>query len=40
MARLLGRVRHRMLSEGLPATLLDLAEYGQLRPESPLRPKG
>ncbi len=40
MARLLGRVRRKMLSEGLPATLLDLAEYGQLRPESPLRPKG
>jgi uncharacterized protein YndB with AHSA1/START domain len=40
MARLLGRVRRKMLSEGLPATLLDLDEFGQLRPESQLRPKG
>jgi uncharacterized protein YndB with AHSA1/START domain len=40
MARLLGRVRRKMLSEGLPAVLLDLDEYRQLRPGSQLRPRG
>jgi uncharacterized protein YndB with AHSA1/START domain len=40
MAGLLGRVRRRMLSEGLPAVLNDLDEQGNLRPGSQLRPKG
>ena len=40
MARQLARVRRKMLSEGLPAALLDVDGYGQLRPESPLRSKG
>jgi uncharacterized protein YndB with AHSA1/START domain len=40
MARLLGRVRRKMLSAGLPAVLGDLDEYGYLRPESQLRTKG
>jgi uncharacterized protein YndB with AHSA1/START domain len=31
MARLLGRVRRKMLSEGLPAALLELDESGHLR---------
>jgi uncharacterized protein YndB with AHSA1/START domain len=39
MARLLGWVRRKMLSEGLPAALLVLDEYGHLRAESQLRPK-
>jgi uncharacterized protein YndB with AHSA1/START domain len=39
MARLLGRVRRKMLSEGLPAVLNDLDEQGNLRPGSQLRPK-
>jgi uncharacterized protein YndB with AHSA1/START domain len=38
MARLLGRVRRKMLREGLPATLLDLDEYGHLRAASQPRP--
>jgi uncharacterized protein YndB with AHSA1/START domain len=39
MSRLLGRVRRKMLSEGLPAALLDVDESGHLRAESQLRPK-
>jgi len=39
MAPLLGRVRRKMLSEGLPAVLADLDEQGVLRPGSHLRPK-
>lgn len=38
MARLLGNVRRKMLSEGLPAVLADLDEEGRLRPGSRLRP--
>lgn len=40
MAVLLGRVRRKMLSEGLPAVLNELDEQGNLRPESQLRSKG
>ncbi len=40
MAGLLGRVRRKMLSEGLPAVLNDLDEKGNLRPGTQLRPKG
>ena len=39
MAWLLGRVRRKMLSEGLPAVLNDLDEQGHLRLGSELRPK-
>jgi uncharacterized protein YndB with AHSA1/START domain len=39
MARLLGRVRRKMLSEGLPALLKYLDEHGNPRPGSQLRPK-
>jgi uncharacterized protein YndB with AHSA1/START domain len=39
MSRILGHVRRRMLSVGLPAVLNDLDETGRLRPESTLRPK-
>jgi uncharacterized protein YndB with AHSA1/START domain len=39
MERLLGRVRRKMLSSGLPAVLNDLDEHGHLRPGSQLRPK-
>ena len=38
MAGLLGRVRGKMLSEGLPAVLNDLDDQGHLRPESRLHP--
>ena len=40
MAVLLGRVRRKMLSEGLPAVLNELDEQGNLRPGSQLRSKG
>lgn len=39
MSRLLGRVRRRMLAEGLPAVLNDLDEQGHLRPGTQLRPE-
>ena len=39
MAKLLGRVRRKMLSVGLPAVLDDLDDHGTLRPASTLRPK-
>jgi uncharacterized protein YndB with AHSA1/START domain len=39
MSRLLGRVRRRMLSEGLPAVLADMGDDGRLRPGSTLRAK-
>jgi len=39
MSRLLGRVRRRMLSEGLPAVLNELDKQGNLQPGSTLRPK-
>lgn len=39
MERLLGRVRRKMLSSGLPALLDDLDEHGDLRPGSQLRPR-
>ncbi len=39
MAWLLGRVRRKMLTEGLPAVLNDLDEHGHLRPGSHLRPQ-
>jgi uncharacterized protein YndB with AHSA1/START domain len=39
MARLLGRVRGKMLSVGLPAVLNDLGDDGALRPASSLEPK-
>jgi uncharacterized protein YndB with AHSA1/START domain len=38
MARLLGRVRRKMLSEGLPAVLDDLTDDGTLRPGSTRKP--
>jgi hypothetical protein len=39
MSRLLGRVRRKMLSEGLPAVLADIGDDGRLRPGSTLRPR-
>jgi uncharacterized protein YndB with AHSA1/START domain len=39
MAQLLGRVRRKMLTVGLPAVLDDLSEHGALRAGSTLRPK-
>jgi len=39
MARLLGRVRTKMLTVGLPAVLADLDDDGALRPDSTLKPK-
>lgn len=39
MAQLLGAVRRKMLSAGLPAVLNDLNDQGRLRPESTLKPK-
>ena len=39
MSTLLGRVRTKMLTEGLPAVLDDLDETGHLRPDSTLSPK-
>jgi uncharacterized protein YndB with AHSA1/START domain len=39
MAWLLGRVRRKMLAEGLPAVLNALDEQGNLRPGSQLHPK-
>jgi uncharacterized protein YndB with AHSA1/START domain len=39
MAKLLGRVRRKMLSAGLPAVLDDLDNNGALRPASTLKPK-
>jgi uncharacterized protein YndB with AHSA1/START domain len=39
MAKLLGHVRTKMLTVGLPALLDDLDEDGALRPASTLRPK-
>ena len=39
MAQLLGRVRRKMLSVGLPAVLDDLDDDGVLRTASPLKPK-
>lgn len=40
MSKLLGRVRRKMLTEGLPRVLDDLDEEGRLRPGSELRPRG
>jgi hypothetical protein len=37
MSQLLGRVRRKMLSEGLPAVLTDIGDDGHLRPGSTLR---
>ena len=37
MCQLLGRVRRKMLSQGLPAVLADMGEDGRLRPGSTLR---
>jgi uncharacterized protein YndB with AHSA1/START domain len=39
MAKLLGHVRRKMLSVGLPAVLDDLDDDGALRPASTLKPK-
>lgn len=39
MSSLLGRVRYKMLAEGLPKVLRELDEHGVLRPDSVLRPK-
>ena len=39
MAKLLGRVRSKMLSVGLPAVLADLDDDGHLRPTSTLKAK-
>jgi len=39
MAQLLGHVRRRMLSQGLPAVLDDIDDQGVLRPDSTLAPK-
>ena len=39
MAKLLGRVRTKMLSVGLPAVLDDLDDDGMLRPTSTLKAK-
>jgi uncharacterized protein YndB with AHSA1/START domain len=39
MAKLLGRVRRKMLTVGLPAVLNDLGDDGVLRPTSTLKPK-
>lgn len=39
MAKLLGRVRTKMLSAGLPAVLDDLDDDGMLRPTSTLKAK-
>ena len=39
MANLLGRVRRKMLSAGLPAVLDDLDDHGVLRRASTLKPK-
>ena len=39
MAKMLGRVRRKMLSEGLPAVLADLDADGRLHPGSNLRAK-
>jgi uncharacterized protein YndB with AHSA1/START domain len=38
MSKLLGRVRRKMLDEGLPAVLDHLDQHGNLRPGSTLRP--
>ncbi len=37
MSRLLGRVRRKILSKGLPAVLADIGDDGRLRPGSTLR---
>ena len=37
MAQMLGRVRRKMLSDGLPAVLADMGDDGRLRPGSTLR---
>jgi uncharacterized protein YndB with AHSA1/START domain len=39
MVKLLGRVRRKMLTVGLPAVLDDLGDDGALRPASSLKPK-
>ncbi|MFD6286852.1 SRPBCC domain-containing protein [Streptomyces sp. NPDC060205] len=39
MAKILGTVRTKMLTKGLPAVLNDLDDQGALRQDSPLRPK-
>jgi hypothetical protein len=39
MSLLLGRVRTKMLSQGLPVLLNDLADDGTLRPGSTLEPR-
>ena len=37
MSQLLGRVRRKMLSDGLPPVLADIGDDGRLRPGSTLR---
>ncbi len=37
MSRMLGRIRRKMLAEGLPAVLADTGDDGRLRPGSTLR---
>jgi hypothetical protein len=37
MSRLLGRVRRKMLTQGLPPVLADIGDGGRLRPGSKLR---
>jgi len=39
MARILGTVRTKMLTKGLPAVLDDLDDDGTLHPDSTLRPQ-
>jgi hypothetical protein len=39
MTQLLGHVRRKMLTDGLPAVLDDLDDNGTLRPASTLRPR-
>jgi uncharacterized protein YndB with AHSA1/START domain len=39
MSKLLGRVRRKMLADGLPRVLVDLTDRGMLRPDSTLRPR-
>ena len=39
MSRLLGRVRRKMLSDGLPSVLADIGDDGRLRPGSTLQPR-
>ncbi|MCE0762441.1 SRPBCC domain-containing protein [Pseudonocardia kujensis] len=39
MSRILGSVRRKMLTDGLPSVLADMDEHGQLRTDSALRTK-